>query len=245
MFRSLFNKVPVWQGAGEGTASQAPAESSTDAPAQSSLLSSGGAPATGETNDVALTTDKTDQTGGTAKPSDGTPGGESKTEDTPPAAFDIAALTLPDGVVLDEAVGKSFTELLNDTALSPQERGQKLFDLYSQNTTAMQTATQEAQVAAWAELNNTWRAEVDALPEFKGKVDVELGAIKQVLTGPDFKAPKEFFSALDLTGAGNNPHILSMLHKLTAPYREGKPVVGDAAVQAGNRLAGMYPTMNK
>lgn len=245
MFRSLFNKVPVWQGAGEGTAGQAPAESITDAPAQPSLLSGAATDDAGAPSGAAPNASQTDQNAPQAKPAQGAdPAAKADgAAAEPPVAFDIAALTLPEGITLDESTGKAFTELLNDAALTPQERGQKLFDLYTSNTTSLQTAAQEAQVAAWTDLNTTWRTEVDALPEFKGKVEVELAAIKQVLVGPEFKAPKEFFSALDLTGAGNHPAVLQMLHKLVAPYREGKPVVGDAAVQAGSRLSAMYPSM--
>ena len=197
MFLNNFQRAPFWQGAGEGTAGQAPAESSTDAPAQPSLLSNAATPDAGAPSEIVPNASQTDQNAPQAKPAQGAdpatkPGDTPAAAVEPVAAFDIAELTLPEGVALDEATGKAFTDLLNDAELTPQERGQKLFDLYTSNTTALQTAVQEAQVAAWTDLNTTWRTEVDALPEFKGKVEVELAAIKQVLVGPEFKAPKEF-----------------------------------------------------
>ena len=165
------------------------------------------------------------------------PGGEE------PAAFDPAAVTLPEGFSVPEETMAEFSGILSDTALTPQERGQKLLDLYASNLQAQATAAGEANAQAWQKLNDEWRTAAMALPEFAGKAEAEIGAVKQGLLAAG--ATPDFFKALDLTGAGNNPHVLQVLHKLTLPYREGKPIGGGAnrPVTAADRAAKMYPTM--
>jgi hypothetical protein len=165
------------------------------------------------------------------------PGGEA------PAAFDSAAVTLPEGFSVPEGTMTAFSGILTDAALTPQERGQKLLDLYATNLQAQATAANEANAAAWQKMNDEWRTAAMALPEFAGKAEAEIGAVKQGLLAAG--ATPDFFKALDLTGAGNNPHVLQVLHKLTLPYREGKPIGGGAnrPVTAADRAAKMYPTM--
>lgn len=157
-------------------------------------------------------------------------------------AFDVAKLALPEGFELPEELGKEFTKLVNDK-MTPQERGQALLDLYTKQVEDQAKAGVEAGAKAWADLNAQWRDEIKALPEFAGKVDEELGATKQALLAAG--ATPEFFKALDLTGAGNNSHIVQMFHKLTQHLREGKGVSGGAKPMSARSAASiMYPSMN-
>lgn len=153
-----------------------------------------------------------------------------------PAAFDASALTLPEGFAADDERLTAFAEAVNGEG-TPQERGQRLFDLYSSEVARANAAAQEQ----WDNLQAQWREEVNALPEFKGRVESELGGIKQALIS--LGADDAFFSVMDTTGAGSNPLVLSMLHKLTAPYREGRPVNGGAQAPKADRASRMYPTM--
>lgn len=167
--------------------------------------------------------------------------GEAKAAEAP-AAFDAAALTLPEGMELPEELGKGFAEILSDAALSPQERGQKLVDLHASTlkgqVESMQTAFQEASLKQWTEMNDGWRKQIADLPEFKGNVDAEAGKVMQALKAVG--AGDDFFKALDLTGAGNNPAILQVLHRLSKPFMEGGAVQGGAnktaARQPGARI---------
>lgn len=166
-------------------------------------------------------------------------GGEAEAE---VEAFDVAKLTLPEGFELPEELGGEFTKLVNGE-MSPQERGQALLDLYVKQVEDQAKAGAEAGAKAWADLNAQWRDEIKALPEFAGKVDEELGATKQALLAAG--ATPEFFKALDLTGAGNNSHIVQMFHKLTQHLREGKGVSGGAKPMSARSAASiMYPSMN-
>lgn len=164
-------------------------------------------------------------------------GGEAEVE-----AFDVAKLTLPEGFELPEELGGEFTKLVNDE-MTPQERGQALLDLYVKQVESQAKAGVETGAKAWTDLNAQWRDEIKALPEFAGKLDEELGATKQALLAAG--ATPDFFKALDLTGAGNNPHVVQMFHKLTQHLREGKGVSGGAKPMSARSAASiMYPSMN-
>ena len=174
-------------------------------------------------------------------------GEAAKTEDAP-AAFDLAAVTLPEGVTLDAEVGVSFAEILSNAELSPQERGQKLLDLHTSalKTVSESVATQlvEANMAKFTEMNNTWRQEILQLPEFKDNPEAEGGKVMQALLA--IGADEKFFDALNLTGAGNHPAILQVLHRLTKPFMEGGAVSGAGAPGAKRELgANIYNSTSK
>lgn len=173
---------------------------------------------------------------------------EEPQEETPAPVFDLASVTLPEGFTLDEELGKSFAEIISDQKLSPQERGQKFIDLH---TSALKTASEAiaAQVAAanealYKETNEKWRAQIKDLPEFKANPEAEAGKIRQALIS--LGGSDEFFRAMDLTGAGNNPVILQMLHRLTSPHFEGTAVGGGATPASSKRLGdNIYTSTNK
>jgi hypothetical protein len=174
--------------------------------------------------------------------------GEAKAEGEAPAAFDLSSLTLPEGFTLDEEVGKTFAEIISDEKLSPQERGQKFLDLH---TTALKQVSEsvaeqvkQANLTAYTELNNKWREEIKALSEFKANPDAEAGKVMQALISVG--ADESFFKALDLTGAGNNPAILQVLHRLASPHFEGSAVSGNGKPASTKRLGdNIYTTTNK
>lgn len=162
-----------------------------------------------------------------------------------PAPFEFSSLTLPEGFAADEEVSAAFTALLNDQELSRADLAQKMVDLYAVESGKAAQAALAAGVkemaTEWTRTNTEWQTAVAALPEFAGKVEAELGKVRQALTAQG--APKEFFDALSITGAGNNPHILQMLHKLTSPYMEGGGVSGQAKPTQQSRASSIYPTM--
>lgn len=244
---------PILRNTAEVAAGATPVEPGATAPALSTLLSTGATPATGAP--AAEGGSQTDQRGSAPLPAptgEGTEGsgaaeGGIASADAAPS-FSAEALKLPEGVTLDQLPADlltSFGEVLTDPALSAQERGQKLFDLYQTQATKATEAVEAAAMEQWTKLNDSWRTAVEAMPEFKGKVQQELGAMKQALT--TLGAGEEFFQALDLTGAGNNPHILQILHKLTTPLREGGATSGGSAARPAtrDRAATFYPTMQQ
>lgn len=175
-------------------------------------------------------------------PAGGEGEGAKPNDPPPPDPFDAAKLTLPEGLTLPEEIGKTFADTLNNPDLSPQERGQALLDLYSKQMTEQAEAGMKAAADSWTEMTAKWRDEIKALPEFTGKVDAELGAVKQALISAG--AGDEFFAALNLTGAGNHPAVVQMLHKLTTHLREGGAVGGATKPSSGKTRADiMYPSM--
>jgi len=181
--------------------------------------------------------------GGEAASAQGAEGADPGAVRDAASVFDPAKLTLADGVTLDDAISATFSELLNDDKLTAQERGQKLVDLYTGQVQTMIQKGQEAAVSAWNQLNEQWRSEIRAMPEFSSDLEGTLGATKQALIS--LGADEKFFAALDLTGAGNNPHIIQMFHKLAKPYIEGSSVGGSRSPASvlEAKLAAMYPSM--
>lgn len=163
-------------------------------------------------------------------------------------AFDLAAVTLAEGFTLAEETGKAFSDLLANADLSPQERGQQLIDLH-------QTAVQDAVKAVtekmtadsaetWTNINNEWRTSVAQLPEFKSNPEAEGGKVMQALLSVG--ADEKFFQAMDLTGAGNNPAVMQVLHRLAQPFLEGGAVNGNGKTVSARRLGdNIYTSANK
>jgi len=164
--------------------------------------------------------------------------GVAKPEGEAPATFDLAAIKLPEGVTLDEEVGKAFSDLFNNAELSPQERGQQLLDLHVKSLGDLQTQANEAmQTAAretWTKMNDEWRGQIKDLPEFKANPDAEAGKVLQALKAVG--ADEKFFQAMDLTGAGNHPAVMQVLHRLSKPFIEGSAVGGNGKPVASREL---------
>jgi hypothetical protein len=158
-------------------------------------------------------------------------GGEGDDEGDAPKVEPITAeaITLPEGAVTDEAAMTGFLELMNDTEISPAERAQKLIDL--QFSIAEDAA--KASQALWEKTQADWQAEATALPEIGGdKLPETLANIKSGLD--KLGATKATYAALDFTGAGNHPEIISILSKATAHLVEGQPPKDPAAPSKGN-----------
>lgn len=170
-----------------------------------------------------------------AKPAEG----EAKPAEAP-AAFDVASVKLPEGVTLDEEVGKSFTDIFNNAELSLQERGQQLLDLHVKALSDLQISAAETfkttAQGEWTKMNDEWRGQIKDLPEFKANPDAEAGKVMQALKAVG--ADDKFFSAMDLTGAGNHPAVLQVLHRLTKPFLEGSAVGADGKAAAPARMLG-------
>lgn len=229
-FLHALQLLPLMSAPTEGSSSPAEPASTTTPPTteSSSLLSEGVPPPPAEAE-----------------------GGEGAAAPEPAAPLTRDALTLPEGFAdaVLETVGegddaKQVTALdraldvMNDAALSPKERFEKLVELQS---TLVQRSVAEAE-AAWTGMQNQWRQEAQALPEIGGaKLPETLAAIKKGLdvSGAD----TAFYEAMALTGAGNNPHVIRVLHALTKPLSEGKPVLGTPPKGPLSIEAKLYPTM--
>ena len=152
-------------------------------------------------------------------------------------------LVLPVGYEIPEASREGLLALLNDPELSRTDLANKLIEM--QGAMAGDPA---ANLAAQLETLNTtqqdeWRTALTALPNFGGAaLDQNLAEVKQ---GMEFAgAGKEVFDALDLTGAGNHPALVPLLHKLVKPYLEAAPTTTDPAQGKLTREQKMFPNQS-
>lgn len=135
----------------------------------------------------------------------------------------------------DDPLFKSFGELMADDKLAPNDRGQKLIDLYHG---AVKQAG-EANTLAWQKVNETWIGQVKADAEIGGaKFETTKTSIARTidLLGPD-KA-SAFRQALDVTGIGNNPAFWHGMAAFAKLLTEGGHVAGSPA---GSGRADMKP----
>jgi hypothetical protein len=153
---------------------------------------------------------------------------------TPLTSEDI---TLPEDLVINEGLRDEFLTLLNDDKLSGKERAQALIDL---QVKAMREAS-EAGSQEFADMQTKWRDEVKADAEFAGeKLQPALGRIGRLLTE---YGTEELNGVLDLTGAGNNVHMVRFLNNIAGKLVEGGPVSGSPRTQETSAAQRLFPSM--
>lgn len=109
---------------------------------------------------------------------------------------------------------KSYIELMNDAALSPKDRATKLLELQRE----VMKAHSEKGDKAVIQMQEKWQADTAADPEFaNGKLEPALNGISKLL---DRFGTAETRQAFDYTGAGNNPHVVKFLHKMSLILNE-------------------------
>lgn len=211
------------------TTTPTPPQGTEPAPAEGSLLGDGATPPAPAGNE----------------------GGGSQAAPEGSAPLTLESVKLPEGFedVVLETVGegadaKQVTalskalDIMNDAAMSPADRLQKLVDLQQ----SVVSLTANAAAEAWTGMQTQWRQEVQALPEIGGaKLPETLATIKKGLDQSG--ADKAFYDAMTLTGAGNNPAVVKVLYALTKNLSEGKPVLGEPPKGKLPIEARLYPTM--
>lgn len=165
------------------------------------------------------------------------PGEEPKEPEAPAEPLTAADITFPDGVEVNEELRDEFLSVVNNRELSPKEQAQALVDLQLK---AAQAAS-EAGSNAWTEMQTKWKDEVKADPEVGGeKLQPALGRIGRLI---DEYGSKELTATFDLTGAGNNVHVIKFLDKLAAKLTEPGPVSGAPANAEVDKAARLFPSM--
>lgn len=156
---------------------------------------------------------------------------EAPAEWTPLTADDI---TFPEGVELQDDLRDEFLSVMNNRELSPKEQMQSLVDLQMK---AAQAAS-EASSNAWTEMQATWQDEVRA--ELGDKLLPAVGRIQRLVS--EYGSP-ELTSVFDLTGAGNNIHVIQFLDKIAGHLTEGGPVQGAPAASEATAAQKLFPSM--
>jgi hypothetical protein len=165
-------------------------------------------------------------------------------DDTAPAAvaeepLTAESFTLAEGITLDEAQLTPFLEIMNTADLTRAELAQKLVDYQVSSQQTAGEAADEAATSMWNETQKEWQTQANALPDIGGAAMSEtLATIKKGLTlvGADAAT----FQALDLTGAGNHPEVIKVLHALTARLSETAPVAGSPPTGTLSQADRMY-----
>lgn len=155
-------------------------------------------------------------------------------EDTPLSATDI---TIPEDLVIDETLRDEFIGLLNDKEKSPAERAQALVDLQVKAA----TAASEASSKAWTDMQTEWRDAVKADSDVGGdKLEPALGRVGKLISE---YGSEELSSVLDLTGAGNNVHVIKFLDKMAQRLTEGGAFPGLPGGQQATAASRLFPSM--
>lgn len=159
---------------------------------------------------------------------------EKSSEFVPLAVKDIS---LPEGFQVDEPLMNDFLSVVNDEKLDAKERANQLVGLYAK----AQTAASETNSKAWETMQETWQKEV--------KEDTEVGGAKFENTITKVgKLMEEFGTdelrqAFDLTGAGNNVHVVRFLAKLSDKLTEGSYTQGRPSNTPSDAASKLFPSM--
>lgn len=160
---------------------------------------------------------------------------DGKTEGAPET---YEALTLPEGVQIDDAALAQSKALFGDLKL-PLDAANKLVAHYA----ALQATAAEAQVAGFNKIKSDWAAELKADPEFGGaNLAKTVGATKALIG--KFGSP-ELLSVLREWGMGNNPELNRFCARINAALSPDTTVIADAAHQSAPKSPAevMWPGM--
>jgi len=127
----------------------------------------------------------------------------------------VEDLVFPENFTLDDEISSEFLTVVNDQELSVKDRANALVDLQAK----LMTKASEASSAAWDNMQTEWRDAVKSDPTIGGdKMTAALADVSKLVT--EFGS-KELASVFDLTGAGNNVHVIKFLHTLAGKLTEG------------------------
>lgn len=167
--------------------------------------------------------------------------GATPTEEDPAPApadewvpFTAEDITLPEGVTISEELRDEFLTVMNNRELSPKDQMQSLVDLQMR---AAQAAS-EASSNAWSEMQTTWQNEVRA--DLGENLVPTVGRIQRLVS--EYGSP-ELTSVFDLTGAGNNLHVIKFLDKIAGQLTEGGPATGSPAAVEASAASKLFPSM--
>jgi hypothetical protein len=152
-----------------------------------------------------------------AQPGEGKTGEAKPPEAAPaPAPLTEKDFKIPDGIVVAPEVQTEFLGIMNNAELDPAKRAQALIDLQAK---VARSASEKAS-KDWDDTQTMWRNEVQADPQVGGtKMQENLGQVSKIID--EFGSP-ELRHVFDLTGAGNNIHVVKFLLKMGAALNEGR-----------------------
>jgi len=159
---------------------------------------------------------------------------------------------LPDGHKLDPTISEAGSKIFKELNL-PQEAAQKLVDFFNENS----IKSSKASIDTWMKTRSDWREGIKSDPNL-GKLvgsDGNFGpdsplvvTVNRALDGlQNPKLVADFKDAMELTGAGDNPAFVKVLHALASKVTEGTTYVqGRPSAEANRRPspgAALYPSL--
>jgi len=97
--------------------------------------------------------------------------------------------------------------------------------------------------AGWARETQTYLDSVGGAASAKAEIGKALNAVFAHPDGtPNATAIAEFRSAMDMTGAGDNPAFVKAFYRMAKTFNEGKPVTGAGPSPEGQRPPGGRPS---
>lgn len=141
---------------------------------------------------------------------------EPKAEAEQHKPFEFQDFTVPDGMAVDKEKVKEFTGILDNPELNPQERGQKLMDLYASEAQRFTETLVQHQQDVWKGITDGWKEDFRKDPEIGGaRMDTTLLTAAHLvgLTLPEEEA-KEYMNLMSVSGVGNHRLHLKLLANL-------------------------------
>ena len=159
---------------------------------------------------------------------------EPAAEFVPLTAEDII---LAEGFTADTELQTQFLEAMNNQELSAKDRANALVDLQAK----LMTKASEAGSAAWDNMQSEWRDAVKADPEVGG--DKMVGVLASVSKLVSEYGDDKLTEVFNLTGAGNNVHVIKFLNKIAGQLTESSSPASGSPVAQGSAAQRMYPSM--
>lgn len=174
------------------------------------------APADAKPGEEAKPDVKADDAKPDAKPEDIKPPEAAKPE---PVKYE--AFALPEGITLDEKPLGEATAVLGEFGV-PQDKAQKLVELHTNAMVQYAKHLADQQQQAFADTRKSWRTEVMADPVLGGAgFQTAMGAVARMR---DMFVPADsrdaFNTFLRVTGAGDNPEFLRLMHRVSQRFDE-------------------------
>lgn len=160
-----------------------------------------------------------------------------KPADAPKAPEAYADFKLPEGVTLRPEVLTKAHEIFKAAGLT-QEAAQSIIDMHIGEVQSVQKAAGDAFEAVRSE----WRTKLQADPVVGSKLDTvkaEVGKALDSINDPAIVA--DFKAVMDLTGVGDHPAFVRMMHHFAQAVNESSHVAGKGPSPGGQTAPGAKP----
>lgn len=158
------------------------------------------------------------------------------------APFDLAKLTLPEGLKADDPAVVEFGKIFSDEKLSPQAKAEALLAQGQKLINDHQKIVTEN----WTNTRNEWVSQVKADPEIGGpNLERTLSSISKAIDTLGPQDAKAFRDAVDFCGLGDNPAFIRGLSKWAKALTEGSPIAGAPPTQPPSLAETWFPSMEK